>query len=135
MTTSPILGPAESGSKAAEAGVKTDVSPSRRGNRARRPTVIPTGRKPVASAVRALAGPIIPGNLFQTALGAGDIRFPMLATFTAIWLIRLPLRYLLGVILGWGPPVIYVANTQDAAGRATANYLRFRTGRWCAAGV
>lgn len=62
--------------------------------------------------------------------GAGDTRFPMLATFTGIWLIRLPLGYLFGVILGWGLPGIYIANILDAAGRATVNYLRFRTGRW-----
>jgi Na+-driven multidrug efflux pump len=54
----------------------------------------------------------------------------MLATFTGIWLIRLPLGYLFGVVLGWGLPGIYISNVLDAAGRATVNYLRYRTGRW-----
>ena len=71
-------------------------------------------------------GHVLAGSL----RGAGDTRFPMLATFTGIWLIRLPLGYLFGVILGWSLPGIYVANILDAAGRATVNYWRYRSGRW-----
>jgi putative MATE family efflux protein len=71
-------------------------------------------------------GQVLAGSL----RGAGDTRFPMLATFTGIWLIRLPLGYLFGVVLGWGLPGIYISNVLDAAGRATVNYLRYRTGRW-----
>jgi len=71
-------------------------------------------------------GQVLAGSL----RGAGDTRFPMLATFTGIWLIRLPLGYLFGAILGWGLPGIYVANILDAAGRAAVNFLRFRSGRW-----
>jgi len=41
--------------------------------------------------------------IFAGALrGAGDTRVPMVITAGAIWLIRLPLAYVLGVMLGWG---------------------------------
>ena len=71
-------------------------------------------------------GQVLAGSL----RGAGDTRFPMLATFTGIWLIRLPLGYLFGPVFGWGLPGIYISNVLDASGRALVNYLRYRSGRW-----
>jgi len=71
-------------------------------------------------------GQVMAGSL----RGAGDTRFPMVATFLGIWLIRVPLGYLFGPILGWGLSGIYVANVLDAIARALANWLRYRTGSW-----
>jgi putative MATE family efflux protein len=71
-------------------------------------------------------GQVLAGSL----RGAGDTRFPMVATFAGVWLIRLPLGYLFGPVLGWGLSGIYVANVIDSVARALANWLRYRTGSW-----
>jgi putative MATE family efflux protein len=71
-------------------------------------------------------GQVLAGSL----RGAGDTRFPMLVTGISIWLVRLPLGWLIGVPLGGGLSGVYVSNVLDAGVRATANYLRYRAGRW-----
>ena len=62
--------------------------------------------------------------------GAGDTRFPMYTTFLGIWLMRVPLGYLFGPVLGWGLSGIYIANVLDSAARGLAGWLRYRTGGW-----
>jgi putative MATE family efflux protein len=62
--------------------------------------------------------------------GAGDTRFPMFINGGAIWLIRLPLAYLLALILGWGLPGAWAALVLDMSLRGVLNFLRFRGGRW-----
>ena len=62
--------------------------------------------------------------------GAGDTRFPMVATFLGIWLVRLPLGYFFGPFLGWGLSGIYISNVLDAMARAGACVVRYRGGRW-----
>jgi len=71
-------------------------------------------------------GMVLAGSL----RGAGDTRFPMMTTFLSIWLVRLPLGYLFGPLIGWGLSGIYISNVLDAIVRATANTARWRTGRW-----
>jgi putative MATE family efflux protein len=62
--------------------------------------------------------------------GAGDTRFPMFINGGAIWLIRLPLAYLLALVLGWGLPGAWAALALDMSLRGVLNFLRFRGGRW-----
>ena len=62
--------------------------------------------------------------------GAGDTRFPMVVIFMGIWLVRLPLGYLMGPVLGYSLPGVYVSNVLDALLRAGACLLRYRAGRW-----
>jgi putative MATE family efflux protein len=62
--------------------------------------------------------------------GAGDTRFPMMINGGAIWLIRLPLAYLLALVLGWGLPGAWAALALDMSLRGVLNFLRFRGGRW-----
>ena len=71
-------------------------------------------------------GMVLAGSL----RGAGDTRFPMIATFLGVWLVRLPLGYLFGPVLGWGLSGVYISNVIDAVARAIANAVRWRTGRW-----
>ncbi len=69
--------------------------------------------------------------VFSCALrGAGDTRFPMMATGLSVWLVRLPLGWLFAVPLHMGLPGLYISNVVDAGVRALANYLRFRQGKW-----
>lgn len=62
--------------------------------------------------------------------GAGDTRFPMYSTTLGVWVIRLPLGYLFGPVLGWGLSGIYASNVLDAMLRSVAQLLRYRSGRW-----
>ena len=71
-------------------------------------------------------GQVLAGSL----RGAGDTRFPMYTTFLGIWLMRVPLSYLLGPVLGWGLSGIYLAMSVDSAIRAVALWLRYRAGSW-----
>jgi len=71
-------------------------------------------------------GQVMAGSL----RGAGDTRFPMVATGLAIWLVRLPFGWLFGVPLHGGLPGVYISNVMDGAVRAAATYLRFRQGGW-----
>jgi putative MATE family efflux protein len=71
-------------------------------------------------------GQVMAGSL----RGAGDTRFPMLATGLSVWLVRLPFGWFFGVVLHLGLPGVYISNVMDAGARALANYLRFRAGKW-----
>jgi Na+-driven multidrug efflux pump len=94
------------------------------------PLIISVG----AAALRVIAlsqplqalGQVMAGSL----RGAGDTRFPMIATGISVWLVRLPLGWLIGVPLHGGLPGVYISNVLDAGVRAVANYLRFSTGSW-----
>ena len=79
-----------------------------------------------------LIQPILAATMiFAGALrGAGDTRWPMAMTGISIWLIRLPLAYLFGLVLGWGLPGAWGAFALDLSLRGVLNYLRFRGGRW-----
>ena len=69
---------------------------------------------------------VFPGGL----RGAGDTRFPMIVTGSSIWLVRLPLAYLLAIVLDWGLTGAWAALALDLCMRGLINFLRFRGGRW-----
>jgi putative MATE family efflux protein len=79
-----------------------------------------------------LIQPILGASMiFGGALrGAGDTRWPMVVTGGCIWLVRLPLAYLMGSVLGWGLLGIWGALVIDLTLRGLLNFLRFRSGRW-----
>jgi len=74
----------------------------------------------------AAIGTVLAGSL----RGAGDTRFPMISTFLGMWLVRLPLGYLFGPMLGWGLSGIYISNILDSVVRAIAQLIRYRSGHW-----
>lgn len=92
--------------------------------------VISLGTMPLR--VMGVAQPFLAAAMiFAGALrGAGDTRFPMVITAAAIWLIRLPLAYVLGVMLGWGLVGAWTAMSLDMVMRGMFNFWRFRGGRW-----
>ena len=47
----------------------------------------------------------------------------MVSTMIGVWLVRLPLGWLLGVALGWGLDGIYLAYVLDTLLRAGMNVL------------
>jgi len=94
------------------------------------PEVVALGR--VALPVLAIAQPFWAiGQVYAGSLrGAGDARFPMVATSLGMWLVRLPTAYLFGIVLGGGLAGVYLSSTFDAGLRALLNFLRYRNGRW-----
>jgi Na+-driven multidrug efflux pump len=47
-----------------------------------------------------------------------------------MWLVRLPVGYTVGILLGFGLPGVFVSNVLDSGVRALVNWLRFRGGKW-----
>jgi MATE family multidrug resistance protein len=94
------------------------------------PQVVALGTMPLRMV--GLIQPILGASMiFAGALrGAGDTRWPMIVTGGSIWLIRLPLAYLMGVVLGWGLAGVWGALVIDLVIRSVLNYLRFRSGKW-----
>jgi MATE family multidrug resistance protein len=62
--------------------------------------------------------------------GAGDTRFPMYSTAITMWLLRVPLAYLLGVQLGWGIQGIYIGMFMDTVVLMLLNTWRYLQGKW-----
>ncbi len=71
------------------------------------------------------------GQVYAGALrGAGDTRFPLVATAAGVWAVRLPVAWFCGLFLGWGLAGIFISNSVDAATRAAFVTYRFLRGRW-----
>jgi putative MATE family efflux protein len=68
--------------------------------------------------------------LFRALQTAGDIRFPICLNVTTVWTVAVGGGYLLGIVLGWGLPGIWIAMTCDEVFRALVSYLRWRSGKW-----
>jgi MATE family multidrug resistance protein len=62
--------------------------------------------------------------------GAGDTGYVLLAQALPIWLVRLPLSWLLGITAGLALPGIWAAMILDMSVRALMLGLRFRSGDW-----
>ncbi len=62
--------------------------------------------------------------------GAGDTGYVLLAQALPIWLVRLPLSWLLGIVAGLSLPGIWAAMILDMSVRALMLGLRFRNGAW-----
>jgi putative MATE family efflux protein len=79
-----------------------------------------------------LIQPLLAANMiFAGGLrGAGDTRWPMTITGLSIWLVRLPLAYLFGLVWGWGLVGAWGAFALDLSLRGSLNFFRFRGGRW-----
>ncbi len=62
--------------------------------------------------------------------GAGDTRFPMIATLFGIWGVRVIGGYLLAVCLGWGLFGVWCGYALDLTLRAAILLVRFERGKW-----
>ena len=60
----------------------------------------------------------------------GDVRYVMLVTLSAVWLIRLPLTYLFCFVWQWGVPGIFLANSISLYYRTIMGLLRRRGDKW-----
>lgn len=62
--------------------------------------------------------------------GAGDTRFPMFTSGTGVWLIRIPVSYLLINYFNLGLLGAWIAMSIDIVYRSTLNFLRFKSKSW-----
>ena len=62
--------------------------------------------------------------------GAGDTLGVMLVIIFAMWLIRMPLAYTLGIVLDWGPRGVWTAMVASMAIQGTLMAVRFHMGKW-----
>ncbi len=62
--------------------------------------------------------------------GAGDTRAILVFTFIGIWVVRVALGYLIGIVLGLGLFGLWLGWIADFITRATLIFLRFRDGQW-----
>lgn len=68
--------------------------------------------------------------LGQSFNGAGDAWTPTVINLFVFWLWEIPLAYVLGVALGWGPRGVFIAMTIAFSTLAVVSGLVFRRGRW-----
>lgn len=62
--------------------------------------------------------------------GAGDARFPLMASAAGIWIFRVAVAPLFVNVFGWGLVGAWLSIALDQTTRATVVYARFRTGKW-----
>jgi len=62
--------------------------------------------------------------------GAGDMRTPVYATLIGTFLFRVPMVYVLAVVLGWGLDGVWLGTAFDWTARAVLMYVLFRRGAW-----
>ncbi|MFO7941216.1 MAG: MATE family efflux transporter [Bacillota bacterium] len=62
--------------------------------------------------------------------GAGDTRFVMISTAVGIWVIRLVMAYIFGIVMGWGVPGAWMGMVADQVVRSGLTRLRFARGAW-----
>jgi len=74
-----------------------------------------------------LALSIILGGCLQ---GAGDTKGAMLVIVSALWIIRLPLAYLLAFVAGYGAFGVWIAMAISMCFQGIAMTVRFRNGQW-----
>jgi len=66
----------------------------------------------------------------QSFNGAGDTWTPTIINLFVFWLWEIPLAYVLGVALGWGPQGVFISMTIAFSTLAVVSGLVFRRGRW-----
>lgn len=76
----------------------------------------------------------IPGqfinNVDPALRSGGDIKYVLCETMTGVWLVRLPLSWLLAYHFDMGVVGIYLANIISLYVRATIGFVRYLSGKW-----
>ena len=62
--------------------------------------------------------------------GAGDVKYTMVTTIIGMWLFRITLGYLLGIVLKFGLVGVWLGMVIDWLIRGTLYYIRFKKGKW-----
>jgi putative MATE family efflux protein len=62
--------------------------------------------------------------------GAGDAKYTMVTTLIGMWLFRITLGYLLGIVLKFGLAGVWLGMVIDWMVRGSLYFIRFRSGKW-----
>ena len=62
--------------------------------------------------------------------GAGDVKYTLVTSIIGMWLFRITLGYLLGVVLKFGLVGVWVGMIVDWLVRGTLYFIRFKKGKW-----
>jgi putative MATE family efflux protein len=62
--------------------------------------------------------------------GAGDVKYTLVTTIIGMWLFRITLGYLLGIVLKFGLVGVWLGMIIDWLVRGTLYYIRFKKGKW-----
>lgn len=62
--------------------------------------------------------------------GAGETRSPLYISVFGLWLFRIPLAFILGNVVGWGPIGVWVAMIIDIFVRSGLYVFQFKRGKW-----
>ena len=62
--------------------------------------------------------------------GAGDVKYTLVTAIIGMWLFRITLGYLLGVVLKFGLIGVWLGMVIDWAVRGSLYYIRFKKGKW-----
>jgi len=63
-------------------------------------------------------------------MGAGDTKGAMIVIVSTLWIVRLPLAYLLAVVAGYGAPGVWASMVISMFFQGAAMTVRFRNGQW-----
>ena len=66
----------------------------------------------------------------RTCLHSFRSRYPMVVTSISMWLIRLPVAWFFVEVMHWGLPGAFLGFVVGSTIEATAEYLRYRAGKW-----
>lgn len=69
---------------------------------------------------------VLPGGL----KGAGDVKYTLVTTIIGMWLFRITLGYLLGVVLHFGLVGVWIGMVVDWVVRGSLYCIRFKKGKW-----
>ena len=94
------------------------------------PAIIAQGAEALRVVALAQPGQAIGIVLAGSLRGAGDTRYPMITTGLAMWFVRLPVAWLLGITLGLGLAGVYLGWVLDSLVLALLTWRRYRTGGW-----
>ena len=68
--------------------------------------------------------------MLQAFNGAGDTATPTRVNLLSYWVVQMPLAWLMGHSLGWGPPGMYGAVALAELAMCAISVAYFRQGRW-----
>ncbi len=86
----------------------------------------------LAIQIAALEQPTLAAHFVLAASlrGAGDTRSPLYVSLVGVTLFRVPMVYLLAIVLDWGLAGVWFGTALDWAGRAATSYILFKRGAW-----
>ena len=62
--------------------------------------------------------------------GGGDTKTAMFVDVFFLWTVAIPLGALVGLVLGWAPPLVYIMLRSDEFLKNIMSFIRLRSGKW-----